>query len=97
MNTDKIMINVFGNLEATTANIYYKPLKQIIEYIEKINPQYYMIFCQPCIEKQVKEVAKYYKMEYEITNYLPKETLMIVADKEKTKPNYEKIKRKLGE
>jgi len=78
---ENIMINLFGKIEATTAGIYYKPLKQIIEYIDKINPQHYKIYCQYKIVNEIKKIAEYYKMEYKCSDYLPKNVVACVVDK----------------
>lgn len=87
---DEIIIDVFGNLQATTAGYYYTTLKEVIEYLEKNNLKHYIIFCQPIIENPIKKIATYYKIEYKATTMLPKDTLIVLADKEIIYPDFQK-------
>lgn len=80
---DEIMINLFGNIKATTAGIYYKPLKDLIRYLEKISPQHYIIFCQPYVENSIKIIAEYFGIEYRVGKYFPEDTLAIIVDTER--------------
>lgn len=94
MSSDEIMINCFGRLEATTAGIYYQQIKELIETIENrhaFNIKDYMIFCDPIVEEYAKQIAKYYKIEYKSSLFLPKDTVFILADKNIFKPNYETL------
>ena len=91
---DEIMVNCFGRLEFTTAGMYYKQLKEIIEEIENrvaFNIKDYMIFCSPIVEEYVKQIARYYKIECKTSLFLPEDTLIILADKDIFKPNYDEI------
>ena len=92
---DEIMVNCFGRLEVTTTGIYYKQLKELIETIENrqaFNIKNYMIFCSLIIEEYAKQIGKYYKIECKTSLFLPEDTLIILADKDIFKPNYEKVK-----
>jgi hypothetical protein len=89
---DEIIINCFGKLEVTTAGIYYEQLKKLIKKIEYLsNPKQYMIFCNPITAEYIKPIARYYKMEYKISLYLPEDTLFVLTDKKIFKPNYERM------
>lgn len=98
---DEIMIDLFGNIKATTAGIYYKPLKDLIKYLEKISPQHYTIFCQPCIENSIKIIAEHFGIEYRVGKYFPKDTLAIIVDPERIYPTikkqFEQLDRKIRE
>lgn len=99
-NANEIMIDLFGNIKATTAGIYYKPLKDLIKEIEKISPQHYTIFCQPYIENSIQIIAKYFGIEYRVSEYFPKDVLAIIVDKEKIYPSiktqFDELDRKIN-
>ena len=97
---DEIMIDLFGNIEATTAGIHYKPLKDLIKHLEKISPQHYTIFCQPYIENSIKIIAKHFNIEYRVGKYFPEDVLAIIVDTERIYPSievqFEQIDRKIN-
>jgi len=92
---DEIMINCLGRLEVTTTGIYYKQLKQLIDTIEKRNRKDYIIVCQPVIEEYVKQIGRYFKIEFKTSLFLPEDTLIVLADKNIFKPNYERMIKEL--
>ena len=92
---DEIMIDVFGNIRATTTGIYCDKLNELISSLEQKsdNVTDYMIFYQPKVEEQIKKIAKYFKIEYKSTSLLQNDTLIVLARKEifKTKIILDKI------
>ena len=98
---DEIMIDLFGNIKATTAGIYYKPLKELIKYLEKISPQHYTLFYQPYIENSIKIIAEHFGIEYRVGKYFPEDILAIIVDTERIYPKietqFEQLDRKIKE
>lgn len=94
---DEIMLDMFGNIQLTTAGINYKCFKDLIKYLEKISPQHYIIFCQNHIEKEIKKIAKYYQIEYRATELLPQDILILIADKEEIYPGFKKMEESIYE
>ena len=88
MTNDEIMIDLFGHIKTTTTGIYYDKLNELITSLESkgANIKNYMIFCQPRIEEKISKIAKYFKINYKSTCMLPKNTLIILADKRIFKP-----------
>lgn len=96
---DEIMINCLGRLEVTTAGIYYKPIKDLIDTIEnkKLSKiEDYMIFCNPIVEEYAKQIAKYYEIKSKVTLFLPDDTLFVLTTRKIFEPQYKKMIEELG-
>lgn len=88
-DVNRIMIDLFGQIEVTTAGTYYKPITDLIKNLQKISPQHYILFCQPYAESIIKKLADYFKIEYRVGKFLPKDIMAIIVDTDKIYPKIE--------
>jgi hypothetical protein len=84
MNAENIMIDCLGNIKYTTTGIYYKQFNDLISSLKQKGDKVkeFMIFCQPIVENEVGQIAKYFKVEHKVTALMDEHTLILIVKKD---------------
>ena len=83
---------IFTEIKTTTIGIYYKQLKELVDYILTLERKTeHIIYVRPEIYDVAKKIGKYFEIEVIETHLLPEDMLTVIADKKYLKPNMEEM------
>lgn len=83
---------IFAEIKTTTIGIYYKELKELVDYILTLERKTeHIIYVNPRIYDATKKIGKYFEIEVIETHLLPEDMLIVIADKKYLKPNMEEM------